>query len=250
MSKVVPHGLGTPSNSGGGTRRRRLLALVVVPVCAVAPWFVHWPWQPDDGVASNDPASVIRQVESQRPPVSPKETAVPPPSSNSVKALQQQVTAVGGSYDLPVPAEVSAVKTTPGGYQKVGRIEIPSVGLDVAYGEGVYAKALESGPGHWPGTPLPGEAGNSVLSGHRNTHTQPFKELDRLKHGDKILVGVGKDDPVTFRVVNTTIIPEAKFKDFVLRQPADPRTRQVTLFACHPEGNPIFRIVVRAIASS
>ncbi|MEJ7658132.1 MAG: sortase [Hymenobacter sp.] len=168
-----------------------------------------------------------------------------------MKALQQQVTAVGGSYDLPVPAGVSAVKTTPGGYQKVGRIEIPGRRSGRGPpGEGVYAKALETGPGRWPGTPLPGEAGNSVLSGRRNTHTQPFKELDRLKHGDKILVGVGKDDPVTFRVVNTTMSPKPSSRTSCC---VSPRTHGLDRSRCSPairRAAPIFRIVVRAIASS
>jgi LPXTG-site transpeptidase (sortase) family protein len=242
-----------PTSSTGaapGERRnrssRRWLAWVVVPVCAVGPWFVPWPWQGDAGVASSSPSSIISRATSQQP--TPKTSASAPalPSSGAIDAVNRAVAGSSGAYDLPVSADVAGVKTTPGGYTSVGRIKIPSVGLDVPYGEGVYAKALEKGPGHWPGTPLPGEVGNSVLSGHRNTHTQPFKELDRLHHGDKIVVSVGKGDPTTFRVDNTTIVPEAKFKDFVLRQPADPQTRQITLFACHPEGNPIYRIVVRA----
>jgi len=225
--------------------RRRVAAFIVVPLCAVAPWFVHWPWQ-DNDVAVNNPSSVIEEARSAQPTPTRGATKSTVPTEDSVKALNRAIAATTGGYDLPVPAEIAAVRTTPGGYEKVGRIKIPSVGLDVSYGEGVYAKALEKGPGHWPGTPLPGEAGNSVLSGHRNTHTQPFKELDRLQRGDKIQVSVGKGDSVTFRVDSTTIVPEAKFKDFVLRQPQDDKTRQITLFACHPEGNPIFRIVVRA----
>lgn len=229
-------------------KRRRLLAFAVVPLCAIAPWFVHWPWHSDE-VATDNPSSVIEQARSAQPTPTRDASKSSVPTEASVKALTQAVAGTAGSYDLPVPAEVAAVRTTPGAYELVGRIKIPSVGLNVSYGEGVYAKALEKGPGHWPGTPLPGEAGNSVLSGHRNTHTQPFKELDKLQHGDKIQVSVGKGDSVTFRVDSTTIVPEAKFKDFVLRQPSDPKTRQITLFACHPEGNPIFRIVVRATAS-
>ncbi len=231
-------------------KRRRWLALIVVPVCAVAPWLVPWPWQGVDEVATSNPSSIIERVQAERPTSKPGAAQRQAPNANSVKALTQEVAASGGSYDLPVSADVAGVKTTPGAYQKVGQIKIPSVGLDVSYGEGVYAKALEVGPGHWPGTPMPGQAGNSVLSGHRNTHTQPFKELDRLKPGDKIIVSVGKGAPVTFKVDNTTIVPESTYKDFVLRQPKDPKARQLTVFACHPEGNPIFRIVVRATASS
>ena len=140
------------------------------------------------------------------------------------------------------------MRTTPGPYRRLGRIEIPSIGLKVSYGAGVFAKTLNRGPGQWPGTPDPGSPGNAVLSGHRNTYTHPFKELDELEPGDRIITTVGKRKPTTFTVVKTTIVPEKKYKDFVLRQPADPQVRELTLFACHPEGNPVFRIVVQARA--
>lgn len=153
--------------------------------------------------------------------------------------------------DLPVsPEEVSAVSTVPGPYEKLGRLQIPKIGLDVSYGEGVFEKTLLKGPGHWPGTPMPGREGNSVISGHRNTHTQPFKELDELNPGDEIIATQGDAKPVTYTVQGTKIIPEAEYKDYVLRQPDESGDREITLFACHPEGNPIFRIVVQATASS
>lgn len=226
-------------------QRQRWPAVVVVPLCAVAPWFVPWPWQGVDSAPTKDPSSIIHRAvarSSAGEALTGRERRLP--NEGDVAAVTREVSASAGGYDVPVTT--AGLRTTPGPYQRVGRIQIPRAGLDVSYGEGVYAKTLERGPGHWPGTPLPGEPGNSVLSGHRNTHTQPFKELDRLKPGDRIVVSVGSDNPVAFRVDNTTIVPEAQFKDFVLRQPSDPATRQVTLFACHPEGNPIFRIVVRA----
>ena len=171
------------------------------------------------------------------------------PDAGAVRRLRETIHAEATGYDNPVSAkELSAVKTRPGRYRTVGTIAIPRIGLDVSYGEGVFAKTLDRGPGHWPGTPSAGSRGNAVLSGHRNTHTQPFKELDELSPGDKIITTVGDGDPVTFEVVKTTIVPQARYKDFVLRPPADPDTRQLTLFACHPEGNPVFRIVVTARA--
>jgi sortase A len=85
-----------------------------------------------------------------------------------------------------------------------------------------------------------------VLSGHRNTHTAPFKYLNLLQPGDKIVASVGKDKPTTFRVVDTTIVREAKYPAFVLKPAKDPDSRNLTLFACHPAGHPVFRIVVRA----
>jgi sortase A len=221
---------------------------LVIPLCAVGPWLVPWPWQHHDQVPTSDPSSIIVLSHSQavtgRRPSLPDREAVP--TDSSVRGV---AAAARAGYDVPVSAAAAAkVKTTPGPYQVLGHIAIPRIGLKVSFGEGVYATALDHGPGHWPGTPMPGQDGNSVLSGHRNTHTAPFKYLNLLRHGDKVTVTVKGEKATTFHVDHTTIVKEAKFKDFVLRQPKDPDARTITLFACHPEGNPIFRIVVHATA--
>ncbi len=232
-------------------RRPRLVTVIVgtlvVAVCAIVPWFIPWPQATSESGAEPPVAPAPASVPEQS---SPTATTPEEPTAEDVKDLAKEVekTAKGG-YDLPVdPSEVSSVKTRPGPYQKLGRIQIPAIGLDVSYGEGVFEKTLEKGPGHWPGTPMPGRLGNAVISGHRNTNTQPFKELDRLNPGDKIIVEDQQGTATTFRITGTTIVPEAEYKDFVLGQPEDKGSREITLFACHPEGNPIFRIVVKATA--
>ncbi|WP_375431860.1 class E sortase [uncultured Friedmanniella sp.] len=233
------------SDSAAPRRFRQWWWALLIPVCAVAPWFVSW-----HGPVANpsaDPSAIIKQAVAAQPRAQRK---APVPSPAAVAALSKELAdPAGQGYDTPVSAKAAAaVRTTPGKYQKVGRIRIPRIGLNVSYGEGVYAKALDHGPGHWPGTPLPGEAGTSVLSGHRNTHTQPFKYLNLLEPGDKIVVSVGQHRAVTFRVRDTTIVREAKYPAFVLKPGKDPDARLLTLFACHPEGNPVYRIVVRASA--
>lgn len=224
----------------------------LIPVCAVAPWVVPWPWQQQPiEQPTSDPSSIIALAHSQAVTGrAPTARPLPPPSEASVRALVRDLVATARyGYDMPVsPAEVAKVKTTPGPYERLGRVAIPKIKLNVAFGEGVYAKALDHGPGHWPGTPMPGETGNAVLSGHRNTHTAPFKYLNLLRPGNPIVLTTKNHKAVTYRVVNTKIVKEAQFKDYVVRQPQDPAVRMVTLFACHPEGNPVYRIVVRATA--
>jgi len=217
---------------------------LLVPVCAVAPWLLSS--QAPVADPSADPSAVIKQAVAAQGPQ--KRRADLPPSAAAVQALSRELAdPAGQGYDKPVSTkQAAAVRTTPGKYQKVGRIQIPRIGLDVPYGEGVHESVLERGPGHWPGTALPGDEGTAVLSGHRNTHTAPFKYLNVLRPGDKILVTVGKHKPTTFRVLDTTIVPEAKYPAFVLKPAKDPESRNLTVFACHPEGHPIFRIVVRA----
>lgn len=223
---------------------RRVAAVLVLAVVAIAPWLVPW-----GDLLGRESATPAPNIVERATDGDPAEAEPQGPDSASVEALTAAVSGASG-FDIPVSdAEVAAVSTEPGEYRELGTIEIPAIGLDVSYGEGVHEEALTRGPGHWPGTPMPGSLGNSVISGHRNTNTQPFKELDELSPGDEIVVDTG-EKPTTFTVTETTIVPEAEYKDFVLRQPEDRRARQVTLFACHPEGNPIFRIVVQAEVSS
>ncbi|GAA1428964.1 hypothetical protein GCM10009616_09970 [Microlunatus lacustris] len=216
---------------------------LLIPVCAVAPWLLSW--QAPVAAPSGDPSAVISQAVAAQGPERRKDQA---PSAALVRALGRDLAdPAGQGYDKPVSAkQAAAVRTTPGKHQTVGRIQIPRIGLDVAYGEGVHESVLDRGPGHWPGTPLPGDAGTTVLSGHRNTHTAPFRYLDLLEPGDKIRVSVGRGKPTTFKVLDTTIVPEATYPAFVLKPAKDPESRNLTVFACHPEGHPIYRIVVRA----
>ena len=157
-------------------------------LCAVVPWLVPWPWQglPESSTAAPVASTVARPV-APGPDAAPNTTAPSGPTDETVERLGKKVAGQEEAYDLPVDrAEVEGVSTEPGPYEKLGRIAIPRIGLDVAFGEGVFAETLERGPGHWPGTPMPGRAGNSVVSGHRNTNTQPFLRIDELQPGDKI----------------------------------------------------------------
>lgn len=65
----------------------------------------------------------------------------------------------------------------------VARLRIPSVRVDEIVVEGVGVSQLNAGPGHLPGSPLPGAEGNSVISAHRDRH---FRSLDGVAVGDTI----------------------------------------------------------------
>ena len=132
----------------------------------------------------------------------------------------------------------------------LGRIEIPAISLKTKFFEGVTDESVERGPGHWPGTPLPGARGNSVFAGHRTTYTHPFEDLDLLERGDKVWTGLRNARPTTYRVFKKTVVVEADYVDFVLKQPEASRARIITLFACTPKGSRTHRIVVQAEAVS
>jgi sortase A len=65
----------------------------------------------------------------------------------------------------------------------LGRLDVPRLGLSVAVLQGTSSRMLRLGTGHIEGTPLPGEAGNSGIAGHRDTF---FRGLENIRKNDEI----------------------------------------------------------------
>src|SRR6476469_9687378 len=86
----------------------------------------------------------------------------------------------------PTPADGSLAAPAPG--QPIGQITISRIGADFYMVEGVDLKWLKKGPGHSPNTPLPGQAGNAAVAGHRTTYKAPFNRIDELEPGDQITI--------------------------------------------------------------
>jgi sortase A len=119
-------------------------------------------------------------------------------------------------------------------------IRIPLIGVEQVLYAGVDRETLKLGPGHFPGTPLPGQPGNSVLSGHRTTHGRPFFDLDILEPGDTIDVetAVGLH---TYTVRESIVV--TPFDVWV----TEPREGAwLTLTTCHPKFSARERLVVFA----
>ena len=89
----------------------------------------------------------------------------------------------GGEGPLEYHPENRPVEDT-----EFARLVVPRLGLDAVVFEGVTGETLAKGPGHMPDTPLPGQPGNAVISGHRTTHGRPFFNFDLLRPGDRIEV--------------------------------------------------------------
>jgi len=66
----------------------------------------------------------------------------------------------------------------------VAQLVIPRLGVDEIVVEGVGSRELNAGPGHVPGSALPGTPGNAVISAHRDRH---FRRLAGLAVGDTVL---------------------------------------------------------------
>ena len=88
------------------------------------------------------------------------------------------------------PASVADWQPAPG--QPVALLSIPSIGVQQIVVEGTSASELTRGPGHYPGSPLPGRAGNSVIAGRRSAFGGPFHSIGILQPGDTVEVATGQ----------------------------------------------------------
>jgi sortase A len=121
------------------------------------------------------------------------------------------------------------------------RIRIPAIAVDVVVVEGTSASALRAGAGHYPGTPLPGEAGNVAIAGHRTTYGHPFADLDRLAVGDDVLLDTPVG-PYRYRVVRPPFVVDKADWSPV----AATAGRTLTLSTCHPKHSDRQRLIVQA----
>lgn len=172
------------------------------------------------------------------------------PSANPGPRIPAQANVASGAApapggDDPLAGADITFAVPEGGFVELGQLVIPAIGLQTVYASGVHPDALTRGPGHWPGTPLPGQAGNAVLSGHRTTFTAPFADLDLLVPGNHIGVTLGQGAEVVYQVVETLVVPEAEYVEVVTSQPGS-AAHELTLFACNPKGQSSERIIVRA----
>jgi sortase A len=70
----------------------------------------------------------------------------------------------------------------------IGHISIPKIGAGYTVVQGTDEASLEKGPGHYPGTAFPGLGQTVAIAGHRTTYLAPFRHLDALKPGDRIVL--------------------------------------------------------------
>lgn len=152
-------------------------------------------------------------------------------------------TAVAVAETLPNPESPPADPRAPETLTQLGTIEIPAIGVVKSMYEGITLTTLDHGPGHWPGTAMPGQFGNVVIAGHRVSHDKPFRNLDQLVVGDDVILTTD-DGRFVYKVTGTDIVfPDALW---IADQTPD---YTATLFACHPAGSTRQRIVVHLALS-
>ncbi|HEX4979924.1 MAG TPA: class E sortase [Acidimicrobiales bacterium] len=122
------------------------------------------------------------------------------------------------------------------------RIKIPALDVDTIVVEGTSSSALRAGAGHYPSTPLPCEAGNVAIAGHRTTYGRPFSNLDRLDAGDVIIL----ETPIGQCTYEVTRKPWVIRPDDFSVVANDPTRQLLTLTTCHPKGSAAKRLVAQA----
>ncbi|MGA8408036.1 MAG: class D sortase [Candidatus Acidiferrales bacterium] len=122
----------------------------------------------------------------------------------------------------------------------LGLLEIPRLDTSAIVEEGVSTGTLWKAVGHMPGTALPGQSGNAVLAGHRDTY---FSGLGDLKVGD--LVGFKSPTATySYRVESARVVEPDD--DSVLSASKDATLTLITCYPFHYIGSAPQRYVVTA----
>jgi sortase A len=146
----------------------------------------------------------------------------------------------GASTTTTAPGPPDTTPPPPPTGAAVAIMRIPDIGLEKVVVEGVSVSDLKRAPGHYPGTPLPGQAGNAAIAGHRTTYGAPFGDLDELDVGDPILVTT-RDGRFRYEVSAKFVVAPERVD--VLDPTEDDR---LTLTTCHPRYSARQRLIVVA----
>lgn len=168
---------------------------------------------------------------------------------------------VSSSSSSPAPGERSvrvtvpdATVANPAGSQSYAVLTIPRLHLRVPVAEGVDRQSvLDKGyAGHYRNTQQPGQAGNFALAGHRNTHGEPFRYINRLVPKDTVQV---ETEAAVYTYVVDRVLRQTSARDSgvigrIPRSTVHPAYGYtspgyyITLTTCTPEYTSRYRLVV------
>ncbi len=161
--------------------------------------------------------------------------------AKATPVTESPTTAAPAPTDPPSDNPVAIPLAVPAEGDIVGRIAIAKIGLKPkVIVEGVTEDQLKRGPGHYPGTALPGQKGNAAIAGHRTTYGSPFHDVNQLTNGDEITVTTTYGNFVY-------VVSDKKIVD-----PSDTSVLEnhgealLTLTACHPIWSAEQRLIIIA----
>lgn len=110
-------------------------------------------------------------------------------------------------------------------FESLAKLTIPRLKAELYVVEGTDQRSLRRGPGHMPGTELPGGPGNCIIAGHRDTH---FRVLQNIRNGDEIVLE-SHGNAYKYRVSDLSVIAPTD------TQCLDPTKKPVlNLITCYP----------------
>jgi len=123
----------------------------------------------------------------------------------------------------------------------ISRLDVPGLGIDRIVLAGASGSSLAFGPGHLFGSSLPGQQGNTVIAGHRDTH---FRFLQDIQRGDLIQMQSLTGETIQYEVTET-IIADEKEAEYI----ANTSENTLTLITCYPfnairPGGPLRYLVI------
>ncbi len=123
----------------------------------------------------------------------------------------------------------------------ISRLDVPGLGIDRIVLAGASGSSLAFGPGHLFGSSLPGQQGNIVIAGHRDTH---FRFLKDIQQGEIIHLQSLTGKTLQYEVSKTVIVDE-KQAEYL----ANTSENRLTLITCYPfdaiyPGGPLRYLVI------
>ena len=140
----------------------------------------------------------------------------------------------------PMVQALAALPIPPPSPEQAVRIQIPAIGVDAPVVQGDGEEQLKKGVGQYIGSPNPGQTGNLGLSAHNDIFGEIFRDLDRLKPGDEVIVYTSQRT-YTYAIKQTQIVAPTQVE--VMGPTREP---VVTLISCYPYMVNKQRIVVTA----
>jgi sortase A len=107
----------------------------------------------------------------------------------------------------------------------IGRLEIPRIGVRAIVKQGDDDRTLARAVGLVPGSPRPGEEGNIILAGHRDTFFWPLQDIET---NDRIRLRT-PDATYEYRVQSVRVVPPEETS--VLQSKG---IEELTLVTCYP----------------
>lgn len=121
-------------------------------------------------------------------------------------------------------------------------LQIPKIGVTKYVVEGTGENDLRRGPGHYTGTPYPGQIGNVAIAGHRTTYGAPFFELNNMATGDPIYLTDVQGRKWIYKVSEPPQVVGPN--DVAVLNPTS--FAQLTLTTCNPRFSATTRLIVFA----